>query len=71
MNRTVIIYTVLAVVLGGAGYGITQINLSNEVTVIEQKKCDAECLEARERENRKKYFTNSLKDLDVNDGKGF
>ena len=71
MNRTVIINTVLAVVLGGAGYGITQVNLSNEVMVIEQEKCDAECLADRERQNRKKYFTNGLKDLDVNDGKGF
>lgn len=71
MNRTVIIYSVLAVVLGGAGYGVTQVNLSNEVTVIEQEKCDAQCLADRERENRKKYFTNGLEDLDVNDGKGF
>lgn len=71
MNRTVIIYTVLVVVLGGTGYGITQINLSNKVTVIEQEKCDAECLADRERQNRKKYFTNGLKDLDINDGKGF
>jgi len=71
MNRTVIIYTALAVVLGGASYGITQVNLNNEVTVIEQEKCDVECLADRERENRKKYFTNGLKELDVNDGKGF
>lgn len=71
MNRTVIIYTVLTVVLGGAGYGITQINLNSEITVIEQEKYDAQCFADKECESRKKYFTNGLNDLDVNDGKGF
>jgi hypothetical protein len=64
-------YTVLTAVLCVVGLGLTQLNSSVGLTVVEQKKCDAPCLEYSVRKSRKKYFTNDLKDLDIDDGKGF